>query len=61
MGGSKLAAVKKDVADYRKAGIADFTFKTYSGMRHEILNEKDKQQVWDDIMGWLEKHISVNQ
>ena len=61
MGGSKLAAVKKDAADYRKAGIADFTFKTYPGMRHEILNEKDKQQVWDDIIAWLEKHISVNQ
>jgi alpha-beta hydrolase superfamily lysophospholipase len=29
-------------------------------MRHEILNEKGKRQVWDDIMGWLETHISLN-
>ena len=60
MGGSKLAAVKKDAADYQKAGVKDLTFKIYPGMRHEILNEKGKRQVWDDITGWLEKHIQVN-
>ncbi len=57
MGGNKLTAVKKDAADYQKAGVADFTFKIYPDMRHEILNEKGKRQVWDDISGWLEKHI----
>ncbi len=57
MGGTKLAAVKKDAADYEKAGVKDLTFKIYPGMRHEVLNEQGKQQVWDDIAGWLEKHI----
>lgn len=57
MGGSKLAAVKKDVADFEKAGVNDLTFKTYDGMRHEILNEKEKQMVYDDIIAWMNERI----
>jgi len=55
MGGPGLKQVKKDVADYRKAGITDLEFHVYEGMRHEILNEKDKQRVYDDILAWLKK------
>lgn len=58
MGGKKLAEVKKDAAAYKKAGVADLTFNIYPGMRHEILNETGKQQVWNDIIGWLESHMS---
>jgi alpha-beta hydrolase superfamily lysophospholipase len=57
MGGSQLKAVKQDVADYNKVGVVDFQFKVYEGMRHEILNEKDKQRVYDDIIAWLEARI----
>lgn len=60
VGGSALKEVKRDVAAYGKAGVADLTFQIYPGMRHEILNEKGRRQVWDDIMGWLETYISVN-
>jgi len=56
-GGEGLKEVKRDVALYENAGVADLTFKIYPGMRHEILNEKGKQQVWDDITEWIEKHI----
>jgi alpha-beta hydrolase superfamily lysophospholipase len=58
MGGPGLKEVKKDVADYRKAGMADFEFHIYEGMRHEVLNEKDKQRVYDDILAWLKKRIT---
>jgi alpha-beta hydrolase superfamily lysophospholipase len=51
--------VKKDVADYQKAGMTDFEFHVYEGMRHEILNEKDKQRVYDDILAWLKKRIQT--
>jgi alpha-beta hydrolase superfamily lysophospholipase len=57
MGGPGLKQVKKDVADYRRAGIMDFEFHIYEGMRHEILNEKDKQRVHDDILAWLKKRV----
>jgi alpha-beta hydrolase superfamily lysophospholipase len=55
MGGSGLIEVKKDVADYRRAGMTDLEFHIYEGMRHEILNERDKQRVYDDIVTWLKK------
>ncbi len=57
MGGSGLREVKKDVADYQKAGMTDMEFHIYEGMRHEILNEKQKQRVYDDILAWLRKRI----
>ena len=29
----------------------------YTGDRHEILNETDRDQVYKDLLGWFEKHI----
>ena len=55
MGGANLKAVKKDVADYRKAGVQDVEFRIYKGMRHEILNERSKKIVYADIIEWLGK------
>ncbi len=57
MGGPGLKQVKKDVADYQKAGVADLEFRIYEGMRHEILNETHKQRVYDDMLTWLNKRI----
>ncbi len=57
MGGSGLKAVKQDVKDFKKAGVADLEFKIYEGMRHEILNEKQKRRVYDDIIAWLNDRI----
>ncbi len=34
----------------RTVGYDDVTYKIYSNMRHEILNETDKQTVWDDVL-----------
>ena len=34
----------------RKAGYRDVRLKIYPGMRHELLNETGRQQVWDDIL-----------
>jgi alpha-beta hydrolase superfamily lysophospholipase len=59
LGGKGLKEVKNAAEAYRKAGVLDLTFNMYPGMRHEILNETGKQQVWNDIIGWLEKHIKV--
>jgi alpha-beta hydrolase superfamily lysophospholipase len=57
MGGKNLTAVKKDVECYKKAGVRNLEFHIYEGMRHEILNEKQKQRVYDDIIAWLLKRI----
>lgn len=36
-----------------KAGFKNITQTTYSGMRHEILNEKENQKVYDDIVDFF--------
>ncbi len=37
----------------QKAGFKNLTTKVYQGMRHEILNEKDKQTVYQDVSVFL--------
>jgi alpha-beta hydrolase superfamily lysophospholipase len=34
----------------------DCTLKTYDGLYHEIHNEPERQQVFDDLLGWLDAH-----
>ena len=41
------------------AGYEDVTYRIYDGMRHEILNETDRQRVFDDIYAHLERWRSV--
>lgn len=43
-------AIGKAVSLMREVGYKDTDLKLYPGMRHEILNETGKQQVWDDIL-----------
>lgn len=50
----------KAVNFIRKAGYTDVQSKTYPGMRHEILNEKDKETVWKDVLSFIEKCISCD-
>ena len=52
-GGEKGRAASKSVLE--KAGFKDITPITYKNMRHEILNETDKQKVYDDMLGFLKK------
>lgn len=41
---------------FKAAGIKDVTLKLYRGDRHEILNELDREQVYEDIYQWFEAH-----
>ena len=42
----------------RGAGVKDVEVRIYEGMRHEILNEKDAQVVYDDVLAWLDGHLN---
>lgn len=33
------------------------SIKLYSGDRHELLNEKDKRQVYEDIYPWIMERV----
>lgn len=48
----KFAAAVQAV---RSAGYQDVKGKLYPGMRHEILNEKEKEKVWRDIVTYMKK------
>lgn len=48
--------VRKIYERYRSAGIQDVSLRLYAGDRHEILNETDRAQVYQDLLEWLEKH-----
>jgi alpha-beta hydrolase superfamily lysophospholipase len=39
----------------KAAGVGDLTLKLYPGMRHEVLNETGRQQVYQDILDWITK------
>lgn len=39
---------------FRRAGMTDVTVKLYPGARHEIINELNKCEVYDDLLRWLE-------
>ena len=45
----------KTVQAMRHAGYLDVKGKLYPGMRHEILNEKNKEQVYHDIVVYMKK------
>ena len=49
--------VRKIYEKYKAAGIRDVTLRLYAGDRHELLNEKDRQQVYHDMSEWLESKI----
>ncbi len=48
----------KEVYDlYDEVGIQDLSYKFYEGARHELLHETNKEEVIEDIIDWLDKHL----
>lgn len=44
---------------FSKASSSDKTLKTYEGFYHELLNEPEKDKVYNDILTWLEERLSA--
>lgn len=55
--GNMGKGVKAVYDKFREAGIEDITWKLYENDRHEILNELDRDQVYRDILAWLEVRL----
>ena len=50
----------KEVYDmYKSTGMYDLTYKLYENDRHEILNETDKQVVYNDLLAWMNVRIDT--
>jgi acylglycerol lipase len=41
----------------RTSGAPDTTIKVYDGLRHEIHNEPEQEQVLGDVVAWLDAHV----
>ena len=48
-------AVRMVYKRYKSYGIQDVKIRLYEDDRHEILNELDREQVYQDILMWLDK------
>ena len=42
----------------KKTGHKNVTMKIYEGARHEILNEINRDEVYADIIAWLDRWLS---
>lgn len=49
--------VKQVAEDLKKTGHTSVHTKLYKGMRHELLNEPDRQMVMNDILEWADTQI----
>lgn len=48
--------VRRAYHAFLEAGMEDVTMKLYPGARHEILNERNRYEVYYDILNWMDAH-----
>ena len=60
-GGSRGKGVRKVAGFFRESGCRDVTVKLYPGGRHEMLNEINRDTVYQDVLDWLELHIMTKE
>lgn len=49
--------VKSVYESYKKLGVKDINIKLYETDRHEILNETDREDVYKDIVQWINTRV----
>ena len=54
--GDNGKGVQQVYETYRKAGISDVSCKLYPEGRHEMLNETNRGNVFQDVIAWLDDH-----
>ncbi len=53
--GQNLKSVRQLIGAYQRAGLTHVEHRFYEGARHEILNETNRQEVYGDVLRWLER------
>lgn len=53
--GSYGKGIHKCAEEFKKAGMTDVSVRVYPMCRHEILNEINREEVFEDIVQWIEK------
>lgn len=52
--------VPKLAVKFEKAGVQDVTLKIYEDARHELTNEINKEQVFEDVASWYKKYVETD-
>ena len=52
--------VKLAYDNFKKAGMKDVSIKLYKDGRHEMLNELNKDEVYADILAWINSKVKAN-
>ncbi len=55
--GNKTKTVMALIKRYKEYGIKDVTYKFYEDARHEIFNEINRDEVFKDLINWLDSHL----
>lgn len=55
--GEQGKGVERAYQGFVQAGCTDVQCKLYPNGRHEVLNEVFKEQVWQDVLDWMETRI----
>jgi alpha-beta hydrolase superfamily lysophospholipase len=58
--GGKGKGVQKVADQYRRAGVADVSLKLWPEARHEVLNETNRDEVMQEVVGWLDAHLPAS-
>ena len=55
--GDYTKGVKNAYNDFLKSGMTDVELKIYPHSRHDIINEKNREEVFDDMLTWSKRVI----
>jgi alpha-beta hydrolase superfamily lysophospholipase len=50
--------VEQAVKEFKKAGMINVACKIYPDCRHEILNELNKEEVYEDVVRWMAPYVT---
>jgi len=55
--GANTKGVSQVYNALKDAGIGDLNLKFYEDGRHEMLNEINREEVFRDVIAWMNKHV----
>jgi alpha-beta hydrolase superfamily lysophospholipase len=55
----QLALVNVLVERYQQAGLRDVALQAYAGARHEVFNEINRDEVYADVLLWLDNKVAL--
>jgi alpha-beta hydrolase superfamily lysophospholipase len=56
--GKQTKDVLKTYRSLKNAGIKEVSYKFYKNGRHEMLNELNKDEVYEDVISWIDRHLN---